>query len=197
MPVAEFGGDASLKCRSAVPVTARSGISTVLRREWRKSAWGRGGGATAVAGTIGAARPHRSREQEERAHGHRRNGTSQRHNRVAERGDSPNGFCSSRASLPAPIPDGAYGLFAAPVHDTCQGKTVLVQTREPADPQSGQRCTVNRYQSEKATDEDPWQHSQTRLNPVNADFEPIILTVAHEGSLQATAEVVDVLNTET
>ena len=43
------------------------------------------------------------------------------------------------------IPDGAYGLFAAPVQGTRQGKTVLVQMREAADPESGQRYTVKRY----------------------------------------------------
>ena len=65
--------------------------------------------------------------------------------------------------------------------------------RDVADPESGERYTVKRYESERAGDGDSWQHTKITLHPVNADFEPIVLTGADEGSLQVVAEVVEVL----
>ena len=96
-------------------------------------------------------------------------------------------------SMEPAIRDGAYCLFAAPVEGTRQGKTVLAQMRDGADPESGERYTVKRYESEKAVDGDAWQHTTITLHPVNADFEPIVLAGADEGSLQVVAEVVEVL----
>ena len=91
------------------------------------------------------------------------------------------------------IPDGAYCLFRAPAEGTRQGKTVLVQMRDDTDPESGQRYTVKRYESEKVADGDSWRHSKITLNPVNPDFQPIVLTGADEGQFQVIAEVVEVL----
>ena len=54
-----------------------------------------------------------------------------------------------------------------------------------------------RYVSEKAGDGDSWQHTKITLKPVNADFEPIVLTGTDEGSLQVVAEVVEVLGRAT
>ena len=96
-------------------------------------------------------------------------------------------------SMEPRIPDGAYCLFAAPVEGTRQGRTVLVQMRDVTDPESGQRYTVKRYQSEKASDGDAWRHTKITLKPVNRDFAPIVLTGAEEGQLQVVAEVVEVL----
>ena len=100
-------------------------------------------------------------------------------------------------SMEPAISDGAFCLFAAPVGGSRRGKTVLVQMRDAADPESGERYTVKRYESEKAGDGDSWQHTRITLSPVNADFEPIVLTGADEGSLQVVAEVVEVLGRET
>ena len=87
-------------------------------------------------------------------------------------------------SMEPAIPDGAYCLFRAPVEGTRQGKTVLVEMRDAADPESGQRYTVKRYQSEKAAAEDSWHHSKITLSPINPDFEPIVLTGVDKGELQ-------------
>ena len=100
-------------------------------------------------------------------------------------------------SMEPRIPDGAHCLFAAPVEGTRQGKTVLVQMRDVTDPESGQRYTVKRYQSEKASDGDSWHHTKITLKPINRDFAPIVLTGADEGQLQVIAEVVEVLVGET
>ena len=96
-------------------------------------------------------------------------------------------------SMEPRIPDGAYCLFAAPVEGTRQGRTVLVQMRDVTDPESGQRYTVKRYQSDKASHGDSWRHTKIILKPVNTDFAPIVLTSAEEGQLQVVAEVVEVL----
>ena len=96
-------------------------------------------------------------------------------------------------SMEPTIPDGAHCLFAAPVEGTRQGKTVLVQLHDTADPESGERYTVKRYESEKADDKDSWRHERVILRPVNTDFDPIILSGADEGQLQVIAELVEVL----
>ena len=96
-------------------------------------------------------------------------------------------------SMEPSIPDGAYCLFAAPVGGTRQGKTVLVQMRDVADPESGEHYAVKRYESEKVGDGDSWRHAKITLKPLNVDFEPIILTREDEGELQVVAEVVEVL----
>ena len=96
-------------------------------------------------------------------------------------------------SMEPAIPDGAWCLFRAPVEGTRQNKTVLVQLRDATDPETGQRYTVKRYKSEKARKGDSWRHAKITLNPVNPDFEPIVLTHADEGDLRVIAELVDVL----
>jgi SOS-response transcriptional repressor LexA len=96
-------------------------------------------------------------------------------------------------SMEPAIPDSSYCLFAAPVTGTRQGKTVLVQLRDATDPETGERYTVKRYESEKTRDNDSWRHARITLKPVNPDFEPIILTGTDEGDLQVIAELVEVL----
>ena len=99
-------------------------------------------------------------------------------------------------SMEPTIPDGSFCLFAAPVTGARQGKTVLVQLREATDPETGERYTVKRYESEKAQAGDSWRHEKITLKPVNPDFQPIVLTGADEGQLQVIAEVVEVLGGE-
>jgi hypothetical protein len=82
------------------------------------------------------------------------------------------------------------------VHGPRQGKTVLVQMRDAMDPETGQRFTVKRYESEKVKDGDSWRHARIALKPVNPDFEPIVLTGAEGGELQVIAEFVEVLSLE-
>ena len=96
-------------------------------------------------------------------------------------------------SMEPAIPDGSYCLFAAPVSSTRQGKTVLVQLRDATDPETGERYTVKRYESEKTRDGDSWRHARIALKPVNRDFEPIVLTDREEEQLQVIAELIDVL----
>ena len=96
-------------------------------------------------------------------------------------------------SMEPAIRDGAWCLFRAPVEGTRQGKIVLVQLLDATDPETGQRYTVKRYKSEKTQEGDSWRHEKITLEPVNPDFEPIVLTGAEEGELQVIAELVEVL----
>ena len=99
-------------------------------------------------------------------------------------------------SMEPVIPDGSYCLFAAPVTGTRQGKTVLIQLRDVPDPESGERYTIKRYESEKAEKDGSWHHSRIILKPLNPGFEPIVLESDTEGELQVIAELVDVLKSE-
>ena len=96
-------------------------------------------------------------------------------------------------SMEPTIPDGSYCLFAAPVTGTRQGKTVLVQMRDSTDPETGERYTVKRYESEKGPAEESWRHAKITLRPTNPEFAPIELGGAEEGQVQVIAECVEVL----
>lgn len=91
------------------------------------------------------------------------------------------------------IPDGSYCLFASPVEGSRQGKIVLVQLRDRIDPETGERYTVKRYESEKTSEEDSWRHSKITLKPVNPDFDTIEITDVQEGELKVIAEYIAVL----
>lgn len=97
-------------------------------------------------------------------------------------------------SMEPVISDGAYCLFSAPIEGTRRGKTVLVQLRDAIDPETGERYTVKRYESEKAASEDgTWRHVKITLKPNNHDYESIILTCEEEGQVQVIAEFLEVL----
>lgn len=97
-------------------------------------------------------------------------------------------------SMEPSIPDGAYCLFATPVTGSRQGRTVLVELRDSPDPETGERYTVKRYQSEKVTAEDgAWRHLNITLKPNNPDFESIELTCEDESSVQVIAEMLEVV----
>jgi phage repressor protein C with HTH and peptisase S24 domain len=97
-------------------------------------------------------------------------------------------------SMEPTIPDGSYCLFAAPVEGSRQGKIVLVQLRDAKDPETGERYTVKRYQSEKtAAEGGTWRHVKITLKPNNPEFEPIELTSDDEGRLHVIAEMIELL----
>ncbi len=96
-------------------------------------------------------------------------------------------------SMEPAVPDGAYGLFRAPVEGTRQGKTVLVQLRDDTDPETGARYTVKRYESEKVQDDDSWRHAKITLKPNNPEFESIVLSGNDGGEVTVVAELVEVI----
>jgi hypothetical protein len=88
------------------------------------------------------------------------------------------------------LPDEAYCLFAAPVTGSRHARNVLVRLRDEADPETGERYTLKRYESERVTDEEgTWRHTRITLRPLNADDEPIVIDADEEERLQ----VVEVL----
>jgi len=97
-------------------------------------------------------------------------------------------------SMEPKIPDGAFCLFQAPVAGSRQGRIVLVQLRDAVDPETGQRYTVKRYDSEKVGEADgAWRHVSVTLSPLNADYEPIVVAADDEADIRVVAEVVEVL----
>lgn len=96
-------------------------------------------------------------------------------------------------SMEPGIENGAYCLFAAPVTGSREGRTVLVQLRDAADPETGHRYTVKRYESEKTRVGDSWRHTTITLRPTNPAYAPIVLEDVEESTFQVIAEVVDVL----
>ena len=99
-------------------------------------------------------------------------------------------------SMEPRIPDGSYCLFVAPVTGSRQGRTVLARMLNALDPDTGQRFTVKRYQSEKTTNEDGWRHLTIVLEPLNPDYEPIELTAEDESPVNVIAELIEVIGTE-
>ena len=86
--------------------------------------------------------------------------------------------------------------LARPVPPTTvlTGDVVLVQLLDAADPETGQRYTVKRHESEKvASDGESWRHARVTLKPNNPAFEPSVPTSDDEDSLRVIAEVVQVL----
>lgn len=70
---------------------------------------------------------------------------------------------------------------------------MLARLRDSVDPETDQRYTVKRYESEKAGQGDTWHHVRIRLKPVNPDFEAIVLTDTDEGQVELVAELAEVL----
>ena len=69
-----------------------------------------------------------------------------------------------------------------------------MQLRDSADPETGERYTVKRYESEKvASDDGTWRHVKITLRPNNPDYQPIELTCEDEGTVQVIAEMLEVL----
>jgi len=96
------------------------------------------------------------------------------------------------SSMEPLIPSGSYCLFASPVHGTRQGKIVLVELRDAVDPETGERYTVKRYESEKEAAESSWRQSRILLRPINPAFGPIELTDRSGEGLQVIAEFIEV-----
>jgi hypothetical protein len=50
--------------------------------------------------------------------------------------------------------------------------------------------------STSPTVDDSWRHEKITLEPINPDFDPIVIAGADEGELQMIAEVVEVLRAD-
>ena len=74
---------------------------------------------------------------------------------------------------------------------------MLVELRDEIDPETGERYTVKRYESEKAPEggaAEGWRHARVVLRPRNPRFGPIVLAPEHEGQVRVVPELVEVLD---
>ena len=92
-------------------------------------------------------------------------------------------------SMEPRIYDGDFLVFRSKPVGSRQGKIVLVQYHELADPETGGSYTVKRYRSEKSPSvEGEWKHTKITLQPLNPEFKPINLEPEDEGAIQVIAE---------
>ncbi len=94
------------------------------------------------------------------------------------------------------IPNGSYCIFRQPVAGSRQGRVLLVQHRDIADPEHGGHYTVKVYESEKVASPDGgWRHGIIRLKPDSTDarFEPLVLQNVDKNEIAVVAEFVQVL----
>jgi type I restriction enzyme R subunit len=96
-------------------------------------------------------------------------------------------------SMEPTIPDGSYCLFASPVEGSRNGRIVVVQLLDGADPETGERYTVKKYVSQKGQDSSSWQHEKITLRPVNLSFAAIELEPADSDRLRVIAEFLEVV----
>jgi len=97
-------------------------------------------------------------------------------------------------SMEPTIRDGDFLVFRAKPAGSRSGKTVLVQYRGAADPDTGGAFTVKRYSSVKeSADGNSWRHAGVTLSPTNPEYQPIVLTGDDAANIAVIAELVTVL----
>ncbi len=96
-------------------------------------------------------------------------------------------------SMEPRIPDGAYCLFTSPVTGSRNGRILLVQHRDIADPENGGSYTVKKYARPlQDASEDQGRAGRILLKPLNADYQPIVIENGVE-DIRVIAELVQVL----
>lgn len=95
-------------------------------------------------------------------------------------------------SMEPRVPDGSFCVFRTIGAGTRNGKIVLAQHREIADPETGGSYTVKRYRSAKR-DVDGEVVGTIELEPLNGEYEPIILTNVDDDEVTIIGELVKVL----
>jgi len=94
------------------------------------------------------------------------------------------------------IPNGAYCVFRHPVEGTRQGRVLLVEHRDIADPDLGGSFTVKIWESAKEElDDGSWRHSEIRLLPdsLTLNQPPIVLREVSDDDVRVVAELHEVL----
>lgn len=93
------------------------------------------------------------------------------------------------------IPNGSWCLFRKDSGGSRNGKIVLVQHHDIADPDFGFGFTVKQYYSEKIASSDSWRHQSITLKPNSTEsiYEDIALTVTETDQLKVVGVFVAVL----
>lgn len=95
------------------------------------------------------------------------------------------------------IPSGSWCLFRQIEAGSREGKVVLVQTRDPQDPDTGGRFTVKIYSSTKKATLEGWQHSSITLRPDSTnhdDYQPIHLKKDECNDLTVIGEFINCIS---
>ncbi len=97
-------------------------------------------------------------------------------------------------SMEPRIPDGAWCLFASPIATgPNNGDILLVEHHEISDPDTGGSYAVKRYHSKNVSDDELWENREITLEPLNPDYEPIVLRPEHDDEVRVIAEFVRVI----
>ena len=98
-------------------------------------------------------------------------------------------------SMEPKIHNGDYCVFQANPNGTRQGKIVLAQHRDYYDEDNAGSYSVKQYESEKSYNEDgTWQHEKITLNPINKNYNPIVIVPDEVDSFRIIGEYVATLN---
>jgi len=90
--------------------------------------------------------------------------------------------------------DGDYAIFRAKPQGSRQGMIVLAQYRGTADPDTGGSFTVKRYSSDKKQTKDgSWHHVRIVLEPLNPDYQPILIPEEEADNFGIIAECLGTL----
>lgn len=97
-------------------------------------------------------------------------------------------------SMEPTIPDGSPCMFRFDQGGSRNGKVVLVESRQVTDPETDQKFTIKRYQSEKEELEDgQWRHTKIILSPDNKEFDNIVLENVFADDFHVVAEFITIL----
>lgn len=97
-------------------------------------------------------------------------------------------------SMEPTITDGSFCIFRYDQGGSRNGKVVLVESRQVTDPETHQKFTIKRYQSEKEKLEGgQWRHKKIVLSPDNKDFKDIILKNVSGDDFRVVAEFIHVI----
>jgi type III restriction enzyme len=98
------------------------------------------------------------------------------------------------SSMEPLIQSNNYCVFSADVVGSRQGKIILAQHHDVFDIDTRSSYTVKRYKSEKRIEPDgTWRHEKITLEPLNREYDPIILPKCLEGEFKIIAEFVSTL----
>lgn len=95
-------------------------------------------------------------------------------------------------SMEPRISDGDYCIFRPVPAGTKEGRVLLVQHRSVEDPETGGAYTIKRYTRAVELDENGEERKRIVLEPLNRDFEPIVLE-AEDEDVMVVGEFVGVI----
>ena len=100
-------------------------------------------------------------------------------------------------SMEPDIPDGAWCLFSFEVGGSRNGRIVLAQQINFADPETGAAYTIKRYHSTIRQDpETGWKHESIILKPSNPEFSDIVIPEEDASDFKIIAFFLEVLYSE-